>query len=125
MPTCTLDLDMRSLATGKWIVENLRLQGIHIQVANIYMIELTYLFIRKIDALHCEMTCTFENFNAELLKSFSPVSYKYVVHSTKEVERDDCFEYLHTQHRRHGNVDRCLMIPPEKLLKLYNGGESV
>ena len=76
---------------------------------------------RKIDELHYEMTCTFENFNADLLKSQNSISYKYVVHSAKIIERDDCFEYLHA-HQRHGDVDRCLLIPPETLLRLYNGG---
>ena len=67
------------------------------------------------------MTFTFENFDADLLKSFNSISYKYVIFSPKVVEKDDCFEYLHDYHR-DGDVDRCLQFPREKL-EHYVGGE--
>ena len=66
------------------------------------------------------MTCTFATFNADLLKDYSTIPYKYVIYSPKVVDKDDCFEFLHA-HKRHGHVDRCLKILPEKALRLYGG----
>ena len=67
------------------------------------------------------MTCTFDKFNANLLNSLASIPYKYVVHSTKVVDKDDCFEYLHAHHR-HGDVNRCLLLHKNKL---HQGGKFV
>ena len=60
-----------------------------------------------------EMTCTFKNFDVEILKH--PLPYKYVVHSPKAKKSEDCYECLHahTSHW-HKEFNRCLFIPPQK-----------
>lgn len=58
-----------------------------------------------------EMVCTFENFNMELLNTNLP--YKYVIHSPKEKESDDCYEYLHAHSTRWIDYNRCLVVPAE------------
>lgn len=68
------------------------------------------------------MTCTFDNFDAELLASQRSIPYKYVIFTSKVVDSDEWFEYLHA-HKRHGDLDRCLQLQPEKLLGLYGGGK--
>ena len=77
--------------------------------------------VRNIDDLHCEVTFAFDKFNVDLLKHFNSIPYKYVIYSSKVTEEKDCFEYLHAHHQRHGNVDRCLQIPPDKCVQLYGG----
>ena len=68
---------------------------------------------RKIGDIHCEMTCTFDKFNIELLNHFRSIPYKYVImNSPKVVDKDDCFEYLHA-HKHLGDVNRCLQLSPE------------
>ena len=64
---------------------------------------------RKIDDIYCEMSCTFHNFDGKLLDLNAGIPYKYVIYSTKMVEEDDCFEFLHA-HKSDGNVNRCLML---------------
>ena len=60
------------------------------------------------------MTCTFENFDVEILKH--PLAYKYVVHSPKAKKDEDCYECLHAHDSKWPTKEynRCLKIPPEK-----------
>ena len=80
-----------------------------------------YISVRDIDDFHREVTFTFDKFNLDLLKHYRSIPYKYVIYSPKVVEEKDCYEYLHAHHRRHGDVNRCLQIPPEKCVQLYGG----
>ena len=83
---------------------------------------------RKIDDIHCEMTCSFDKFDVELLSYSAQIPYKYViVNSPKVVDKDDCFEFLHA-HSYHGDVNRCLQLSSEKfhhihkMSKIIGGG---
>ena len=58
-----------------------------------------------------EMIHTFENFDKEILNM--PLPYKYVIHSPKEKESDDCYEYLHAHSTRWMEFNRCLSVPVE------------
>ena len=63
-----------------------------------------------------EMVCTLR-IDANLLKY--PWGYKYVVYSPKMVEKDDCFEHLHSfVGRSHRNPNRCLKINPSDLISM-------
>ena len=56
-----------------------------------------------------EMVCIFENFDRDLLER--PLPYKYVIHSPKEKNPEDCYEYLHAHTSRWYEYNRCLVIP--------------
>ena len=58
-----------------------------------------------------EMSCTFENFDVEILKT--PLPYKYVIHSPKVKKSEDCYEYLHAFSNRWHEYNRCLVIPAQ------------
>lgn len=59
-----------------------------------------------------EMSCTFENFDVEILKT--PLPYKYVVHSPKAKKFEENYEYLHAHSSwRDHDYNRCLVIPAE------------
>ena len=74
---------------------------------------------RKIDDIHCEMTCSFDTFDVELLNYSASIPYKYVViNSRKVVEIDDCFEFLHA-HSDYGDVNRCLELSSETFLLIH------
>ena len=65
------------------------------------------------------MTCTFQDFDARLLKFDRAVPYKYVVHSQKKENKDDCYEYLHAY--SGPDYNRCLVIPQDQLKTLIGG----
>ena len=61
------------------------------------------------------MSCTFEYFDVEILKT--PLPYKYVVRSPKVKKPEDHYEYLHAHSHsnawRDRDYNRCLIIPAE------------
>ena len=59
-----------------------------------------------------EMSCTFENFDVEILKT--PFPYKYVIYSPKAKKSEENYEYLHAHSSwRDRDYNRCLAIPAE------------
>lgn len=66
------------------------------------------------------MTCKFSDFDAKVFEFDMSVPYKYVVHSPKEKEEDDCYEYLHA-YSGEKDYNRCLRIPQDKLKTLIGG----
>jgi hypothetical protein len=57
-----------------------------------------------------EMSCTFEKFDIEILKT--PLPYKYVVYSPKVKKSEENYEYLHAHSSwRSIDLNRCLVIP--------------
>jgi hypothetical protein len=59
-----------------------------------------------------EMSCTFETFDVEILKT--PLPYKYVIYSPKVKKPEENYEYLHAHSSwRSVDLNRCLVIPAE------------
>ena len=96
-------------------MESLKKQGSYLYRVHDAVQEFCMYIFRKIDDLHCEMICTFEKFNFDLLSCFRSIPYKYVVvDSPKVLDKDDCFEFLHAHSKYLGDVDRCLELSQEK-----------
>ena len=77
---------------------------------------------RKIDAIYCEMKCTFDKFNFEFLLQYRYVPYKYVIINSPKTDENDCIEYLHA-HSKDGDVDRCLRLSTEEIHRIHRMSE--
>ena len=67
---------------------------------------------------YCQMTTTLK-IDAEILKSSTPLHYKYTVFSPKVEKEDDWYEYLHDY---PGMTNRFLIIPTDKYCQLADQG---